>query len=110
MSIMFKKILGILYLVSAYTLGVHASDQCNVSMESIKEIFKDIPEDREIDFPSNVQSVGDHDDDIYNDIYKLASILDLCAGPNKKTISVDELLKCSENCFIRRFIFAHMSH
>jgi len=102
MGIMFKKILGILYLVSA--VGVHASDQCNVSMESIKEFFKDIPDSHEIDFTPAVKSVGEHD----NDIYIFASILDLCAAPHKKTISIEELLKCSENCYVRQFIFAHI--
>ena len=102
MSIMFKKILGILYLVSAYTLGVHASDNCKVSMDTIKKKLVDIPSDKAIEFPQESRYQNE-------DIYIFNGILDLCAGTDKKTFYKDDILRCCENCYVRQFFLNLMS-
>ena len=42
------------------------------------------------------------------DIYELDSLLDLCSGKNKKTITTEEILACTaDSCLVREWTFQH---
>jgi|TARA_B110000967_G_C18757912_1_gene496313 hypothetical protein len=92
-------------ILTGITMKIVLGDEleCSVQQNVIVKCIEVLPENTEIDFQQVRKTI-----DRPESIYELDSLLDLCSGPDKETITPNEIISCTEkSCFVRDWMFEH---